>query len=300
MAQQSYAYYHELAEFTLVDGGTSAVGTAAPNVGTPIIEDDGNIDGSTDVDALVEWFGSNYWFRGFTSSGDPIISLAQTGGTGLSYVLSDTNLSGTTITFNATGPYQYCFAEGTRIATPSGTDRVEALSIGDLVITDDGRHVPVKWVGRQTIRPFLGALKQSLVRVTAGALGGGLPERDLVLTGDHALLLEGVLVNAAALVNGTTIQSLRAADLPEAVTVYHVETENHDVILAEGTPAETFIDYLDRAAFDNFGEYLELYGAERIIPEAPIPRISSARLLPPALREQLGVGAAASGDEKAA
>ena len=186
-------------------------------------------------------------------------------------------------------PFTVCFAPGTAIATPEGTVAVEALSIGDPVLMADGRAVPVKWVGRQTHVPLFQRLR--LIRIGAGALGEGLPAHDLVLTADHALMLEGVLVNAGTLVNGTTITELR--DLPERVTVYHIETENHDIILAEGTPVETYIDYAGRQAFDNYAEYVALYGADRPIAENPAPRISSARMLPAALCARLGVRRAA-------
>ena len=73
------------------------------------------------------------------------------------------------------------------------------------------------------------------------------------------------------------------------MTVYRVKTENHEMILANGVPAETFIDYVGRAAFDNHAEYLDLYGCERLIPEMPAPRISTARLLPEAIRARLGI-----------
>jgi hypothetical protein len=190
--------------------------------------------------------------------------------------------------------FNYCFAEGTRIATPAGAVAVEALGIGDPVLTADGRVVAVKWVGRQTVSTrFHMAERLQPVRVRAGALGGGLPERDLVLTADHALLVDGLLVNAGALVNGGSIDWVPVSELGERFTVYHVETEDHDIILAEGAPAETFIDYVGRQAFDNYAEYVALYGEERIITEAPYPRISTPRLLPPARKARLRGAAAA-------
>tara|TARA_A100001391_G_scaffold145193_1_gene102781 strand:+ start:513 stop:761 length:249 start_codon:yes stop_codon:yes gene_type:complete len=73
------------------------------------------------------------------------------------------------------------------------------------------------------------------------------------------------------------------------MTVYRVKTENHEMILANGVPAESFIDYVGRAAFDNHAEYLDLYGCEQLIPEMPAPRISTARLLPEAIRARLGI-----------
>lgn len=183
----------------------------------------------------------------------------------------------------------FCFAKGTRIATPKGAVAVEVLAIGDLVLTVDGRSVPVTWIGRQTRAPRFQRL--GLIRIAAGALGGGLPLRDLLVTADHALVIEGLLVNAGALVNGTTISEVRG--LPERVTVYHIEAEAHDIILAEGTPAETYIDYAGRRVFDNYAEYVALYGEEWGIVENPAPRVTCARMLPPALKAQLGISLAA-------
>ncbi len=183
----------------------------------------------------------------------------------------------------------FCFAAGTLIATPTGDVAIERLAIGDLVTTADGRAVPVKWLGRQTLAPLFKPLR--LIRVAAGALGNGLPLLDLTLTADHALMIDGLLVNAGALVNGTTITVV--TDLPERVTIYHVETDAHDVIVAEGTPTETFVDYAGRRVFDNYAEYVALYGEDRSIAENPAPRTISARQLPASIAARLGVVRAA-------
>ena len=126
-----------------------------------------------------------------------------------------------------------------------------------------------------------------------GALGDGLPHTDLVLTADHALILDGLAINAGALVNGTTITLEPLSAVPDRVTYYHVETEDHDVILANGAAAETFVDYVDRQGFDNYADYAALYGEERIITEMPLPRIGTARLVPPSLKARLGARAVA-------
>ena len=186
-----------------------------------------------------------------------------------------------------------CFAPGTLIATPDGATRVEALRIGDQIRTADGRAVPVTWIGRRTVLKGFAGERARPVRVTAGALGDGLPHRDLVLTADHALILDGLAINAGALVNGTTITLDPLATLPERITHYHVETADHDVILANGAPAESYIDYLGRRTFDNHAEYAALYGQDRFIPEMLLPRIGTARLVPPGLRQRLARGAAA-------
>lgn len=188
--------------------------------------------------------------------------------------------------------YTYCFATGTRIATDGGETEVQDLAPGDMVRTADGRLEQVRWIGRQTIDRHFSA-RFALVRIAAGALGDGLPQRDLVLTGDHAMALDGSLVNASALVNGDTVTFVPQSEMTDTVTVYHVETERHEVLLAEGAATESFCDYAGRSKFDNHAEYLERFGAEYLIHEMDMPRISTRRMLPPSVRARLGIHDAA-------
>jgi hypothetical protein len=183
-----------------------------------------------------------------------------------------------------------CFLAGTLISTPRGDTAVEDLKIGDVILSADGDEIPVLWIGRQrVVCSFLPPERVRPVRVRAGALGAGLPVRDLQVTADHGLMVDGLLVNASALVNGASIDWVPLAELGESYTVYHIETACHSLILAEGTPAETFIDYVGRQSFHNYAEYLELYGEDRTISEMPFPRISSSRLVPEALRARLAM-----------
>jgi len=204
----------------------------------------------------------------------------------------------------STADFPVCFLSGVRIATPTGDIVVERLSIGDLVLTSDGHTIPVKWVGRQTVVTVFGPPENHRpVLVEAGALGEGLPTAGLRVTSDHALLIDGVLVQAGALVNGTTVRRLTAAELGERYVVYHVETEGHEVIVAEGMPAETFVDNVTRRRFDNYAEYLALYGEQgATIAEIPAPRVKSARQLPQSIRERVAerARALASAEEAAA
>jgi hypothetical protein len=185
------------------------------------------------------------------------------------------------------GPFTVCFLSGTWIATPSGEAAIEALRVGDAVLTADGRAVPVRWIGRQTVvTAFADPLRNLPVRVAAGALGEGLPVRDLLVSPDHALLVDGVLVHAGALVNALTIT--RATAVPDRFVYFHVELADHALILAEGVPAETFVDNVTRRRFDNFAEYAALYGEDRAaIAEMALPRIKSARQLPKGLAARL-------------
>ena len=152
----------------------------------------------------------------------------------------------------STADFQTCFAAGTGIATPAGEVAVEALRIGDKVSTHGGQVVDVKWIGHQTVFTLFGPAERLMpVRFAAGSLGNGLPHSDLTVTADHGMLVCGVICHAGALVNGTTIIRVPLSELGESFTVYHVETDAHEIILANGAPAETFIDNVSRRVFDN-------------------------------------------------
>jgi hypothetical protein len=190
--------------------------------------------------------------------------------------------------------FTVCFLAGTAIATPSGARPVEDLAIGDPVLTADGRTAPVRWIGVQTVvRVFADPLRTLPIRISTGALGEGLPARDLFVSPDHALFLDGVLVQAGALVNGTTIA--RVTEMPERFTYFHVELEDHALILAEGVPAETFVDNVTRRRFDNFAEFVALYGETGAsIAELDLPRVKAARQLPGSLRARIAPPASQS------
>ena len=183
----------------------------------------------------------------------------------------------------------FCFLQGTVIRTPTGDQAIETLAIGDTILTAAGGTTTVEWIGRQSVAPRFAAPRLMPVRIAAGALGFGLPETDLHVTADHGMILDGLVVNAGALVNGSTITALSPDDLPDRVTYYHIETAAHDVILANGAAAETFIDYAGRRGFDNYAEFVALFGPDRPVAEMPLPRIVAARHLPEHLRRRLGM-----------
>ena len=184
------------------------------------------------------------------------------------------------------GGFAACFAAGTLIATPQGEVAVDALAIGDMIRTADGRDVPVKWIGRQTVAKFFVGEKAQMVRIAAGTLG---THTDLCVTGDHGVIIDGYVVNASALVNGHSIDFVPLCDLEDRYAVYHIDTAAHDVILANGAAAETYLDTPGRQVFDNYHEYLALYGKEPLIAESQMLRISAQRLLPDRIRSLVGI-----------
>ncbi len=187
------------------------------------------------------------------------------------------------LTFDVAAAGASCFLTGTRIATPGGDVPVETLHPGAVVRLAAGGGAPVRWVGWHTLsRRFGDPLLLWPIRIRAGALAAGLPHRDLLLSPGHAVWLDGVLVHAGALVNGTSI--LREPPPAERYVYWHVELDSHALILAEGTPVETFLDAWQELPFDN--------RAGRPAPpahtgELPYPRCKSARQLPGPLRARL-------------
>ena len=130
-----------------------------------------------------------------------------------------------------------CFLKGTKIQTAEGERKVEDLAIGDLLPTMFGGLRPVQWIGRYPIRrsdPSKPWVKDALpVRIARSALAPDVPHSDLYVTRGHSLLIDGVLVPAEVLINGTTITRYEAREYDE-LEFFHIKLESHDVIYAEG------------------------------------------------------------------
>ena len=281
----TYSHYYSLS-FGVPPDANTVYGQLNTSETTAEDTQDGNTDGYTTVGNSIEWINTSSELVGFTSNGDPIVNFL-----GLYAVLSnDPNLSGN-IGYSNTGTYVFCFLSGVKILTSEGELAVETLEIGDFVRLADGREVPVKWIGRQTVSTRFGPAERLMpVRFAAGSLGDGLPHSDLTVTADHGMLVDGIICHAGALVNGTTITRVPLSEMGESFTVYHVETETHEIILANGAPAETFIDNVSRRVFDNYAEFEALYGEVPEMDELDYPRAMSARQVPARIVRSLNIG----------
>ena len=168
--------------------------------------------------------------------------------------LSTQSVSGT----NGTELVVACYAKGTAIRTVDGEVSVEKLQIGDLVRTVSGDLKPVLWIGYRSYSSRFAGINPNVMPITfkRGSLGKGLPVCDLTVSPKHALLIDGVLVQAESLVNERTIFR---STLRGVIEYYHIELEDHDVIYAEGAPSETFIDDSSRSMFHNVDDYYRRY-----------------------------------------
>ena len=151
-----------------------------------------------------------------------------------------------------------CFAEGTRIATPSGLIAVERLSPGDVVLIAAGQdHATVRWIGYRRVDCARHPRPENVwpICVRAGAFGARKPKRDLFLSPDHAVFVDGVLIPVKYLINDTSV-----ARVPiEHVVYYNVEVPQHSILLAEGLPVESYLDISDRSDFLNSDGPVTLY-----------------------------------------
>lgn len=150
-----------------------------------------------------------------------------------------------------------CFVAGTRITAADGTVCVENLTIGALVLTASGESRPVRWLGHRGVdcerHPDPTAVWP--IRVQAGAFAPNQPTRDLWLSPRHAVFVDGVLIPVETLVNGATITQVPR----DRVEYWHVELDNHDILLAEGLAAESYLDNGYRTCFANGGAFLEAH-----------------------------------------
>ncbi|SHI30430.1 Hint domain-containing protein [Wenxinia saemankumensis] len=160
-----------------------------------------------------------------------------------------TFLDGSTMTFEEIENVVPCFTPGTLIATPRGERRVEDLREGDRIITRDNGIQEIRWAGRKEMS---GAALQKArhlqpVLIKAGALGNGLPERDITVSPNHRLLVSGdktqlyfeeseVLAAAKHLVGLPGIHQVEAM----SVSYIHFMFDRHEVVLSNGAWTESF------------------------------------------------------------
>ncbi len=154
-----------------------------------------------------------------------------------------------------------CFVKGTLIETESGYRAVEELAVGDKVRASSSELLRIEWIGEKTLQAA--ALKRNPqlrpVCIHKGAFGKGLPDRDLYVSPQHRIVVEGwraellfgepkVFAAAVHLVNDQTIRQVETYD---SVTYYHIACCRHAILLSNGLPTESlFLGEMAVMSFD--------------------------------------------------
>ena len=181
-----------------------------------------------------------------TSGVDPTNGGANPSRT-LSWVVNDGVTASSAATTTALGTL--CFCAGTLILTPSGEVPVERLSAGDKVVTAFGATRTIQWIGTGKVLATRGRRNGATpIIVRKGAFGDNIPHKDLRVTRGHAFQFDDVLIPAEYLVNH---RSILWDDHAQEVHLFHIELISHDVLVANGAPAESYRDDGNRWLFQN-------------------------------------------------
>jgi hypothetical protein len=255
-------------------GAVSGLGTEFINFGS--IEFDANahwfVSGSTSgLAGTITGFssGDTIEVTGITATGSNysggILTLLESGGSATLH-LPGSFTTGEFIVTNVAGGTDVslvapCFVAGTRIRTERGEVPVEELREGDNVLTyaSDGKFAahPVIWIGHRKLDCRRHPKPQNVwpVCISKGAFGPASPRRPLLLSPDHAVFMDGVLIPVKHLINGTSVAQI----VVDTITYYHVELPRHHVLLAEDLPVESYLDAGNRAEFANGGGAVALH-----------------------------------------
>lgn len=248
--------FHGIANTLIIDGSS-----ASPSLPTTI----NNFQGANDQ---IVFSGVSYsaasiksYSNGtltFTNAGSSYtISFGNmaTGLTAANFKVSNAALveggNSSTYTGDLVISFVACFLRNTMIATPDGEVAVEDLRAGDLVTVMEHGVIsarPVVWTGGQTIRAsaFDNRDEAFPIRILKDAFAANVPHRDLLVTPEHCILTESGLTPARMLVNGASILIDRGI---AEYDFFHVELEQHGILLSEGLSTESYLDSGNRDVF---------------------------------------------------
>jgi hypothetical protein len=246
-----------------IDAGSVVIGSGGVFTGTETLSGGGALfeiySNAGALTGTISGFnGSNgnaIQFSGYNASatvsaGNGTVTVTE-GGNSITVNIAGIS-AGEPLKLNQQGFLEVCFLEGTHILAEGGERKVETLRAGDMVATlRNGQQVlePVKWVGHRSVKINGSNMEDAYpVRIRAGAFADAVPHRDLLITQEHCVFVDGKLIPARMLVNGRSIIIDRTIS---SYTYYHVELEQHGILLSEGLTTESYLDTGNRGNFAN-------------------------------------------------
>lgn len=262
---------------------------------------DGNSSNNEFID--LSSFYDDIWELYADQADDGILNQSNQGVNGVNYA-DNAQFGAGSLTFwgaNATPSFftventgVICFASGTRILTPAGERPVETLRPGDVVTTLDNGPQRLIWTGfRQLDRDNLARGPTQVPVVLAPSLTGG--DAPLVVSPQHGVLLrhdgQEVLIRAVHLARMRGGMARRAQGCRH-IRYHHLMFERHQIVFANGAPAESFypgkeavaaLDQLSRARLALALPDLPLLGVGAVMGPTARP-FAGPNALPEALR----------------
>ena len=252
-----------LLTLTFPPGTCAAISKSGPTwtvdsvntVAVTIVVDDTDNDGTVsndEWDAAIGGGGNDtgdvaYLFEGGGASGQ---LYSTDGATTFTVGQNVTAIkSGLSNSFEADVSGVVCLTRGTRILTATGQVRIEEISLGDEIVVDGHKREPLRWIGRRryTAQQLEQNPKLRPVRVMAGALGNGLPKRDLLVSRQHRMLVQSKIAHRMFGTGEVLVSAIKLTDLPgifvdetvEEVEYFHLLFDRHEIIYAESAPTES-------------------------------------------------------------
>ncbi len=257
-----------------IDGGTGS--TAAGDVDDYDIIEFG--PGLSMVDGTLLWSIDETGVPILDNNGFPASSTSYSG----SFQVTDgTNTY--TVNFSEIEAI-VCFVRGSLIDTSSGPKPIETLKVGDLVLTKDNGYKPISWIGSRSFSKDVLTESSKLypVRIRQGALGDGLPEKDLYVSPQHRMLVKSKIVERVlgvreALVTAKQLTVLDGIDIVtdfDEVEYFHILFDQHEIVFAEGAETESL--YVGKESLKSLGdeaceEIFTIFPELRTLEEAPKP-----------------------------
>lgn len=182
-----------------------------------------------------------------------------------------------------------CLVAGTLVNTPDGMRAVEDLREGDSVCAADGRVLTLRSFMSTTVSTARQMAHPNLkpIRIVAGALGTGKPERDLLVSRQHRMVIRSAIARRMFGQPEVLVAAAKLLDLPGVfveprlgdVRYCHLLFDDHEIIVAEGAETESLLvgpGLLDSLSKDAVEEILALFPQIAGGDELPEP----ARMIP--------------------
>ncbi|MCK8465509.1 Hint domain-containing protein [Aliiroseovarius sp. S1339] len=154
------------------------------------------------------------------------------------------------VTITIFGENEVCFARGTDILTDRGPRRIEQLRVGDMLVTRDNGLQPVRWISASKVSRDRrrGNSQLEPIAIAPDTFAPGVPTKTLRVSPQHRVLLEGpqvdlllaqdtALASAKSLLNGESIYDCSGE--VEELEYWHLVLDQHEIVFANGCPAET-------------------------------------------------------------